>query len=283
MLAAHSLFFFGIWNARENYGEETNNVWNAFQVLRTHKPSASIYVDAMALVLRFVTPDPLAAATFMRYFSSVLATIALWFALRPFSGVIRQSALLSACLAFTASAFNAPFVHSTSISLFTFAIMLLGVHCLLVRVSPWLIVGFGVLGLLASAMRPEFCLPLCLGLALMAAQAWRRLQPPVRKWCAFSAVAVVLMMAIVVLIKPPAPLKKAAAYLDQYALLGLGQCYAGFYLQEHPTESFDPATEYHIVLKRVFGDPTGFSGAAKNNPGEVARYLVLNTARNLFS
>src|SRR5215471_6379906 len=103
VLAAHSLFCIGIWNAQDGYVEETSNVVNAVRVLDTTHWSSSIYVNLLALILRYVASDPLVALTLIKYASSLLATLAMWLALRRFAGRVGQGALLVACLLWIAS------------------------------------------------------------------------------------------------------------------------------------------------------------------------------------
>ncbi len=286
VLGAHTLFCVGIWNARAGYAEETYNVVSAFQVLRSGHLNPSLYVNLLAFLLRYVTPDPLTALTALKYIASLLATIALWLALRPFTGRLRKGSLLFACMLWIASAFNAPLIQSTSLSLFTFATMLLALAGLLRRVSLPGLTALCALGPLAAMMRPEYFLPLILACLLDGAWAFGRLTQDraarVRRWLAWGGGLAALAVLITLWIVPPPSFKKKAAALDQYALVGLAQCYAGFYHHEHRQEVFDPATEYQATIDRVFGRPRSFSEAARNNPVELARYLAFNTAHNLF-
>jgi hypothetical protein len=123
ILVAHTTFSLGIWNARDGYEEETTNVKAAYQVLDSHRPSSSIYIDLIALALRYVTPDPVAALTVMKYLSSLLATISLYLALNCFSVSLRRGAVVFACLVWIASSLDAPYLQSTSLSLFSLAVM----------------------------------------------------------------------------------------------------------------------------------------------------------------
>jgi hypothetical protein len=77
ILLAHTIFSLGIWNARDGYGEDTGDTMEAFQVLQTHHPVSSLYIDLIALTLKFFTPDPVTALTFMKYLSSLMATMAI--------------------------------------------------------------------------------------------------------------------------------------------------------------------------------------------------------------
>ena len=289
VLLAHTVFSIGIWNARDGYGEETGNVAAAFRLIRSQQPHSSIYVNLIALTLRCLTPDPVMAMTLLKYVSSLLATVTLCLALNCFAGILRPSAIIFACLVWIASDLNAPFLQSTSLSLFTFAVMLFGIYCLLRKESIPALLGFYLLGMLAASLRPEYYLPLVLITVLLLGQAlWRGAQAIQsrfglsRYWTCGGAVALGVAGAVALWMNPPAAIAKKAAYLDSYALLGLGQCYADFYHGKHPDELFSPMTEYQALLDRIFNKPKGFVDAVKNNPREAMRYFMNNAGRNLF-
>ena len=177
VLLAHTVFSIGIWNARDGYGEETSNVISAFPIIQSPQPGSSIYVDLIALTLRYLTPDPVVAMTLLKYVSFLLATAALCFALSCFVDILRPSAIIFACLVWIASDLNAPFSQSTSLSLFTFAVMLLGIYCLLRKESILGMLGFYSFGLLAASLRPEYYLPVfMITLLLMVQAVWRGAQ-----------------------------------------------------------------------------------------------------------
>ena len=90
VLIAHSLFSIGIWNARDGYGEETSPVINATSVLQGQRSDPSLYVNLIALTLRYLTADPVGALTFVKYLSSLLATIALCLTLNCFTPLLRH-------------------------------------------------------------------------------------------------------------------------------------------------------------------------------------------------
>ena len=289
VLLAHTVFSIGIWNARDGYGEETSNVAAAFRLIRSEQPNSSIYVNLIALTLRYLTPDPVMAMTFLKYVSSLLATVALCLTLKCFAGVLRQSAIIFACLVWIASSFNAPFRQSTSLSLFTFAVMLFGIYCLLRKESIPALLGFYVLGLLAASMRPEYFLPVFLITFMLLGQVvWRGAQAfqsrfgLSRYWICGGALLLGVVGGMALLMNPPKAIANKAAFLDSYALLGLGQSYADFYHREHPKEVFSPLTEYQPLLDRTFNKPKGFLEAIRNNTGEAIRYFTINAGRNLF-
>jgi hypothetical protein len=288
VLLAHTVFSVGIWNARDGYGEDTSNVVLAWDVLQTRHPSPSLYIDLIAACLRYFTSDPVTALTFMKYLSSLLATVALCVGLSCFSSRLRPGAIVFACFLWIASSLDAPFSQSTSLSLFAFAIMLLGIDCLLVSRSVWGALGFYCFGLLAAGLRPEYLLPVALMTFVFLGQAvWAgaaalksRLGWP-RGWTCGAAVCLTLAGGAAFCLRPPAAMVTQAAFLDHYALFGLGQCYADFYHREHPAEVFDAGTEYAELLDRTFNKPAGFCAAVRNNPSEALRYFALNAGRNL--
>ncbi len=289
ILLAHAVFSIGIWNARDGYMEDTNNIVVAYRILQFHHPGTSVYIDLLAVMLRF-TPDPVTALTCMKYLSSLLATIALYLGLSCFSKQLRPGAIIFACLLWIASSLNAPFLVSTSLSLFTFAIMLFGFDCLLLSQSLKGLVGFYFFGVVAALLRPEYFLPVVLMTLILVGWALSseskrvelRLGWP-RYWTWAVGIFLTLVAGVALWFNPPALLVRGAVNLDNYALYGLGQCYADFYRRGHPQEVFDPMTEYQAILDRTFNKPAGFCAAIRNNPGEALRYFTLNGMRNLFS
>ncbi len=288
ILLAHTVFSIGIWNARDGYAEEAHNVAAAFRILQSHHPSLNVYRDLIALTLIFL-PDPITALTFLKYISSLLSTVALYLGLSSFSKNLRPGAIIFACLVWIASPLHAPYLVSTSLSLFTFAIMLFGIDCLLPGRSIPRVFGFYVCGMLAASLRPEYLLPVVLvTLILTGRVVWRGLEwlksrfGWSRLWSCAGAVCLALAVGAALWINPPAPVVKGLASLDNYALFGLGQCYAEFYHKEHPEEVFAPMTEYRAILNRKFDNPAGFCAAIRNNPLEAVRYLTLNARNNLW-
>jgi hypothetical protein len=289
VLLVHTVFSIGIWNARDGYWEETGNVAAAFRVIQSHQLHPSLYVNLIALALRYLTTDPLLAVTLMKYLSSLLATVALCLALSSFSTVLRRSAIISACLIWIASSLDAPFAQSTSLQLFAFGVMLFGICCLLRKESILALIGFYFLGLVAASIRPEYyLLILLLSVALAGRAVWRgsaTIQSRLglsRYWACGAALLLATAGGVGLLKHPPAALASKAAFLDSYALLGLGQCYAAFYHREHSQEALSPMTEYQALLDRTFNKPKGFWDAIKNNPGEVLRYFAKNAGYNVF-
>jgi hypothetical protein len=289
VLLAHTVFSIGIWNARDGYGEETGKVAAAFRVVQSHQLHPSIYVNLIALALRYLTTDPVLAATLMKYLSSLLATMALCLALSRFSTVLRPSAITSACLIWIASSLDAPFAQSTSLQLFAFGVMLFGVCCLLRKESILALLGFYFLAMLAASLRPEYYLPVFLvSVALAGRAVWHASEITQsrlglsRYWTCGVGLLLVTAGGVGLLNHPPAALASKAAYLDNYALLGLGQCYAAFYHREHSQEALSPMTEYQALLDRTFNKPKGFWDAVKNNPGEALRYFANNAGYNVL-
>ncbi len=288
VLLAHTLFSLGIWNARDGYGEETSSFRRAFHSLQTGRPQSSIYVDLIVLALRWISPDPLLVATLLKYLSSLLATTALYFALNSFSSFLRPGAILSACFLWIASTLNAPYLQSTSLSLFTFAIMLFGIDCLLRRESLPGLSGFYVFGLLAASLRPEYFLAVIPMTIYVALRGLRSGSTQIESRFKISryltrglVVGCGMTIGAALWVNPLAWTGERAAHLNKYVLFTFGQCYADFYQKEHPNETFTPMTEYKILFDRTFKHPDTFLGAIRNNSAEAMRYFTLNAANNL--
>ena len=289
ILLAHSVFSIGIWNARDGYVEDTNNIVVAYRILQSHHADTSVYIDLLALMLR-VMPDPVTALTFLKYLSSLLATVALYLGLSCFSKQLRPGAIIFACLLWIASSLNAPFLVTTSLSLFTFAIILFGFDCLLLNQSIKGLVGFYFFGVVSAMLRPEYFLPVVLMTLILAGWALSSASKRVELrlgwphyWTWAVGTCLVLVAGAALWFNPPKPLIRVAVNLDDYALYGLGQCYADFYHRGHPKEVFDPMTEYQAILDRTFNKPAGFCAAIRNNPWEALRYFAINGTQNLLS
>jgi len=288
ILLAHTIFSLGIWNARDGYGEDTSDVIVAFQVIQTHHPVSSLYIDLIALSLKFFTPDPVTALTFMKYLSSLMATMAIYLGLSSFSKYLRQSAIVFACFVWIACSLDAPILQSTSHSLFAFAIMLFGIDCLLLGESIWSLLGFYIFGGMAMLLRPEYTLPVAVLTVVLAGWAVLCGAKIVevrfglsRHWVFGGILCFALTIGTALWLRPPAPMLSELNGLDRYTLFGLGQCYADFYHREHPEQIFSPMTEYQGLLDQKFGKPASFIAAVRNNPLELLRYCTLNTGRNL--
>lgn len=288
LVIAHTVFCLGIWNAREGYAEEHTPLIAAFRSIKPLRWNGSLYVDCLVVLLKWLSPDALVALSLVKYISSAVATIALFLVLRACSGLLRVSAILSACFIWIASSLNAPFYQSSSLSLFVFGAMMLGVAAIMRKGSPLRISAFYIFAGLAAAMRPEYywlvlLLTLFWGtrLVVLAAGNLRRACGVRPLWTFSLTLALALIGADIFATHPPSVLVKKAARLDRYALLGLGQCYADFYQHRHPAEDFSPMTDYKLVFDRVFRHPTGFCEAIENNPGEALRYFAWNGANNL--
>ncbi len=289
LLFAHSIFCLGIWNARDGYSEETGNVASAFQSVRSGQSASSLYVRLIALTLEHVTPDPVQAVTWMKYFSSLLATVSLFLVLSCFSDRLRKGAILISCFVWIASSLNAPFSQTTSLSLFTLALMLFALYPLLGGSSVVRLICFFALGWCAASLRPEYHIPLALVAAVVAirllghAVKWVQARFAVSwYWTAATAAMLLLATAAMLCIKPPSSLRHRLVAMDQYALLGLSQCYADFYSRTHPHETLSSMVEYQPLINRVFDKPTGFLDALRHNPREAARYFFRNASDNLF-
>ncbi len=287
VLFAHTVFCLGIWNAREGYGEDTVNVTRAFREIQLHQPDSSIYVGLIAATLRFITPEPVQALTWLKYLSSLLATVSVYLALRCFSDVLRTGAILIACFVWIASSLNAPFLQSTSLSLFTFAVMLFAICCLLRGTSLLSLAGFFVLGWVAASLRPEYYVSLVLvavvllGVAIRHAAKRIEARFDIRPYWTGGFAATLLIAGGAALWLNPGVFAPQRAQLGRYAFFGFSQCYADFYHCTHPEEAFSPMTEYRAIVDRMFRKPSGLWEAVKNNPREAMRYFSYNTADNL--
>ena len=289
VLVAHSVFCLGIWNARDGGNEDTVSVHGAYAILKAHRPSVSLYQDAIATVLLWLTRDPIAAITFVKYLSSLFATGALYIALNAFSSRIGKEARILACCIWMASSLDAPYLQSTSLSLFAFAIMLIAVDFILVRETAAGVFGFYVFGILAGVLRPEYYLPVGIVSIILAGRGLAFLAKMIESRCGFPRYCTIgcgiclgTIIGIVLCLNPPERIRREAGHLNRYALLGLGQCYADFYHRHHPETPLNPMTEYKEILDETFKNPTGFCEAVENNPPEAFRYFGLNSARNLL-
>jgi hypothetical protein len=226
--------------------------------------------------------------TFIKYLSSLLATVALYLALSGFSRVLRPGAIVLACFVWIASSLHAPFRPSTSLSMFTFAIMLFGIDCILLCRRRQGVFGFCLFGALAASLRPEYFLPLAFMILIWLGGALRTGCGKITSrfgWPLYGvyggAACFALAGGALLCAHPPAALREKAKALDHYALFAFGQCYAEFYRGEHPQEVFSSMTEYRGLIDKTFHHPTSFVAAVSNNTFEAMRYFTLNAGLNL--
>jgi hypothetical protein len=260
LLIAHSIFSIGIWNDRNGYGEQAEGIKAAIRVLHSNQLDLSLYNDITALILKYASSDPVIAVILLNYLSSLLATVALFLVLKEFSLALRESAIVLACVVWIASSFDAPYIQNTSLSLFTLAVMLLGVFCVTRKqsIGGWL--GFYLFGIIAALMRPEYFLTILLmtfvacGAVIRSACAGRNSYSYLTPSRVITGTVLLFTVPVAFLIiHPPDGIKKEMAHLNKYALFGLGQCYAEYYHRSHPQRAFSPMTEYREVLDETFG------------------------------
>lgn len=288
VIIANCIFSLGIWNAQDGYGEDTGPVLTAIRCLRTQTASDNLYVNGFAFLLSGATPDPVNAAVLMRFISSLLGSVSLYLVLSCFSKYLSRGAILFASFVWTASCLNAPAIQSTSLSSFSFGIMMMGVYCLLYSWSAGGVIGFYLLGLTAASLRPEYMAPILLVTLLFAVMAILKSTaylelflgvPRARSRRAVLLLSVVTLIAMLVF--PSSKLRAKMEYCDSYLLFSFSQCYSDFYRREHPKEIFDAMTEYKWLIDRDFGHPKTFVTLLRNNPFEAGRYFFLNAVRNI--
>lgn len=280
LLVAFAVFSLGIWKARVGFGDDTWPMLAALQAAEEQATPGNLYVLAYTLLLRFVTPSPVAAALIMRTTVSLGTTLALFYVLSAFRPYLRRSAILIACAVWMVTHLNAPVVQYSNLSPFTFTIAAAGLGWLLRRRSWVGLLGFALASACAAKLRPEYYAPALLIGGVVGAQ-W------ILKNCGDRAarrgpvIGLGIVAALLIVGLTFAPKFRGGGRMNQYLLFGLGQCYAAFYLSEHPDAGFHAMTEFQPLLDKTFGNPSGFFEAIGNNPREACRYFTLNTLRNL--
>jgi hypothetical protein len=285
LLVAFAVFSLGIWKARVGFGDDTEPMLAALRAAEAQANPENLYVLAYTLLLRFATPSPVAAALIMRTVVSLGTTLALSYVLTAFRPYLRRSAILIACAVWMATHLNSPIVQYSNLSPFTFTIAAVGLGWLLRRRSWMGLLGFAVAGACAARLRPEYYAPTLLIGALVGTElilkevaarggSTGRRRPVIGFWVGALAALVIVGLTF-------APKFRGGGRMNKYLLFGLGQCYAAFYLSEHPDAGFHAMTEFQPLLDKTFGNPSGFFEAIGNNPKEAFRYFALNTQRNL--
>lgn len=284
LLAGMALLHVGIGNAYVPLEDEGSHVLAGIAVSQG-QPSTNPYYHLYALVFRHLTSDPITAHLLLRTVASLTSAVALYFVLTGFPR-IRPAASAIACLAWGASKLCTPTLQSGTSGVLALTLVLLPLG-LVLRRPGWASLSLFVLAAFwASQIRPEYYAPLVAVPVVGALYARRRRgaegdggAPGGRSIRAAGAVAAVaVLLSALGAARTPRP--KALGF-DAYLLLGLGQCYASYYRERHPDEIFDPMTEYQPLLDRVFDHPKTFRAALAHNPGEAARYFVVNGLENL--
>ena len=144
LLVAFAVFSLGIWKARVGFGDDTWPMLAALQAAEEQATPGNLYVLAYTLLLRFVTPSPVAAALIMRTTVSLGTTLALFYVLSAFRPYLRRSAILIACAVWMVTHLNAPVVQYSNLSPFTFTIAAAGLGWLLRRRSWVGLLGFAL-------------------------------------------------------------------------------------------------------------------------------------------
>jgi len=272
-----------LWNAGIPMGDEGVHILQGLRILSGEIVSFNPYYLAYAALLSAVTQEPVIAHLIMRFAVSLGSVLGLYLVLRSFRSVTPLGATL-ATLAWIGATLCTPYTQLANNSLLCLTLVLPALAWMLRRPSWQSIAAFAVAALWAANTRPEYLAPLL----LVPAGGWllvraRRAATPVLAEAVpgrlLSGVifAALLASGLATALKPAEP----GASLQTYLLQGLGQCYGVYYKRLHPEERFNPMTEYQGVLDRVFGNPTTFTEALLNNPGEAARYFVDNGSRNL--
>jgi hypothetical protein len=278
LLLAFVVFSWGIWKARVGFGDDTTPLLDALRASEAAQCPANLYTLAYTALLRWVTPDPVSAALFMRTAVSLATTLTLFYVLSAFRAYLHQMAIVLACAVWMVSHLNAPLVQYSNLSPFTFVIAAVGLGWLLRNPSWKGLLGFLVAIASAASLRPEYLAPaLLIGGLCTLTLLWRTFGARLGAKLFWSGCIVVMVAAVAVI----APRFRAGSSMDRYLLFGLGQCYATFYKGEHPDAPFHPMTEYQALLDETFGQPTSFFGAIGSNPREATRYFTQIMLNNL--
>ena len=285
LVIAYVTYSWSVWKQPVAFAEDTGALAVGFHNIAYHRWDGDINTIAYTFVLKCLQGDAVAASGAMRFLVSGLTTIALFLVLSCFSDRIRLSAILFATFVWIASRLNSPIIQNTTRSHFAFAIALLGLFCLLRWRNLKGLCGFCFFSFATIRLRPEYVAPFAVLIFLeIARQVFRRrhggnADGSVRNLVFLLGIMILGLFGLRMVAERTTQENHPSP--NKYLLLGLGQCYASFYKQQHPGARFDAMTEYRDLLNRTFGSPKSFTDAVVNNPREMARYCVLNTFDNL--
>jgi hypothetical protein len=277
----------GVWDARIPLGDEGGYILQALSLASAKTYSSNLYLSAYAFLFRTVTDDPIIAHLIMRFVGTLISTIGMYFVLTAFKSISRLAVMI-ACLIWASSSYANAYSQSSSVNVFTLALILPGIAALLRYPTINGLFMFMFAAFWAAKVRPEYyaafiMVSLCGGVMI----ARQRTYACMSRSSLISAVALCALLATSVWATGTTTdtgktTDKGEHFsLDEYLLLGLGQCYGVYYKEHHPSEHFDAMTEYRPILDKVFGHPKGFAEAIKNNPSEIIKYFVLNGASNI--
>jgi len=284
LLLAMVLLHVGIGNAYVPLEDEGTHVLQAIAVWKG-QPSTNLYYHLYSFVFTHLTTDPIQAHLVLRTLASFAAASAMYLVLTSFRGITPAASTI-ASIAWGASRLCTPPLQTGTSGVLSLALVMFPL-ALVLRRPGWPSIALFMLACYwAAQIRPEYYAPLIAVPAAAALFARRRRRaeraagtPGARPRLVAGALAVGTLLLSVFYVATGPRQKKIG--LDAYLLLGLGQCYAAYYRDRHPDEVFDPMTEYQPLLDRVFGHPKTFTGALANNPGEAAKYFVVNSMENL--
>ncbi len=275
----------GVWRGGVPFDDESSHILTSLLVLKGQH-TTNLYSLCYAALLGTIAPDPMDAYLVMRAAASVASTLGLFWVLRAFRN-LRWTAIVISCLVWSCSSLCTPPTQNGNVCLFSLALMLPALGCVLRRPNSLNLIVFSIASFWTSQVRPEYLAPMIalpIGGIVFHVLRRRRLQEQVnqgtttvtRRWAITLAVGT-LVGSIPLAAHFREPTKTR---FNDYLLLGLGQCYAAFYHERHPKDLFMPFTEYQPILDRVFGHPRSLTEAAANNPRELGRYLAVNGAIN---
>ena len=277
---------FGVWRAGVPFEDEGSHIFTSLLVLKGQH-TTNLYSLSYAALLGTIAPDPLNAYVIMRAVASVASTLGLFSVLRAFRN-LRWTAIVTSCLVWSCSSLCTPPTQNGNVCLFSLALMLPALGCVLRRPNALNLIVFSIAAFWTSQIRPEYLAPMiALPIGGIVLHVLRRRRPWEQQNPRTTAVtkrwAIALALGALVVSVPLAAQFRAPTKMrfNDYLLLGLGQCYAQYYHERHPNDLFGPMTEYQPLLDRVFDHPRSFTEAAANNPRELGRYLASNGALNL--
>lgn len=283
VLLAFAFLHVGCWTTGGYLGDESSYLYEALQAHEQGIPVRSLYYNAYKLIFTLLTADPLYAHLLLRVGVSLVVTFSLWAWLRRFPAVSGYAAAITSCW-WACSFINVPLVQMGLAPLFCLALVLPALAWAL-RAGP-LTGGLTLLlGLLAAAtVRPEYLAPALLiaGYLLLQQGYLRRRDPAAwRRQLSGRALlplaGLLLVLALFVCLPGPA----GRSNYDSYLLTGLTQGYAQRYVRAHPEVTLNPYREASRLTNEIFGNPAGFTSAARHNPAALLGYLCDNGLDNL--
>lgn len=279
LICSVCLISFGIWNADVPLGDEAGYISESYGLHSSGQYTINLYKLSYVAIFKCLTEDPVNAHYLCRFFTSLFSVVFMYFFLRSFKFLTNEFALILSCVFWAITRLNIPESQFGNINLFTLNLVFPAVILMMRKFSVERALFLVVSVLWAAQIRAEYYATLTVILCWFGYVFYKKDRSELPGFR--LGLRVIAMIFLLFLTLATISVKKTQEpNFDKYLLLGLSQCYTSLYSKLHPGEKLSAMVEYSDLVNKVFDNPTGFIDAARKNPGETAKYLILNGSIN---